>query len=605
MKRCPNCRASYPDRAVFCPIDGAPLAAEVSDPLVGRMLDGKYLIEAQLGEGGMGRVYRARHEMLDRTVAVKVLNEEMRADSRTAERFRREAQAAARLEHPNAVTIHDFGVTDEGNAYLVMELLKGSSLREILLRSGRLTLDRTAEVIEQVGSAIDRAHQAGIVHRDLKPDNIMVEARADGTYSAKVLDFGIAKLKDRAETASNLTATGTVLGTVAYMSPEQCRGTEIDGRSDIYSLGVVLYEMVTGRVPFSSMTPSAIVAGHVSDPPPPPRTFHPDLPAAVEELILAALAKRPDDRPQTAGELARRFRSAISGGAADRTVPIGDGTSQGAVETARVGVGGAGAAPTMRVASTPVPQTQPATVPAPPHAHARQTPAIVWALVGALIVAIVGAGAAVVFGLMNTWRQPDVPITSGPAATAPAPAPSAPAPTAPAQPALAPAGDTAPSAKSPDPLAPAGDPGPPPAPTPLPPPPAEPGPEVDRGAVAAETRAFLGSWTASIEAKDVEGNLAHYANTVDYYRAGPVPQRRIAVDRARAFAKFDDLKITVTRIHSVTPSPDGTEITVVFDKAWKFTGRTGSSSGAVQQELVLERAGRSFRIVRERDLVAY
>jgi eukaryotic-like serine/threonine-protein kinase len=314
MKRCPNCRASYPDQAVFCPADGAPLASEAqADPFVGRVLDGKYQIEAALGEGGMGKVYRARHAMLDRAVAVKVLHEAMRVDGRTAERFRREAQAAARLEHPNAVTIHDFGVTPEGNAYLVMELVKGISLRDMLIRRGRLPLDRAVDVIEQVGAAVDRAHQAGIVHRDLKPDNIMIEERADGAWVAKVLDFGIAKLKDRAEAPSNLTATGTVLGTVAYMSPEQCRGTEIDGRSDIYSLGIVLYEMVTGRVPFSSATPSAIVAGHVSDTPPPPSAYQPDLPPAIEQVILAALAKRPEDWPSTAAEFARRFRNAATG----------------------------------------------------------------------------------------------------------------------------------------------------------------------------------------------------------------------------------------------------------------------------------------------------
>src|ERR1051325_3020567 len=220
---------------------------ERGDPLIGVIVAEKYRLEAKLGEGGMGAVYRATRLMIGDEVAVKILHSEQH-DPKASERFRREAQAAARLKHPNAVNIYDFGVTDDGLQYLVMEFLEGESLRKIIKQQGPLPCSTAAEILSQVCAGLDEAHRHHIIHRDIKPDNIIINVTVTG-IRVKVLDFGIAKIYDH--TASSLTQTGNVLGTPHYMSPEQCIGEELDSRADVYSLGVVLYEMLTGRVPFS------------------------------------------------------------------------------------------------------------------------------------------------------------------------------------------------------------------------------------------------------------------------------------------------------------------------------------------------------------------
>jgi serine/threonine protein kinase len=273
-------------------------------------LDQKYYLESKLGVGGMGTVYRAGRLMIGDRVAVKVLHPDQMADPQAVERFRREAQTAARLKHPNVVTVYDFGVSKEGLNYQVMELAEGESLRSLVERHGRLAETAAAEIIRQVCSALDEAHRQGIVHRDIKPENILVQTIRGG-LQVKVLDFGIAALRD--VKAGRLTRPGAVVGTPHYMSPEHCLGEELDGRSDIYSLGIVLFEMLTGVLPFDSPTPTAIVVKHVNDPPPPPRTLNPKISPAVESVALRALEKRRDARPQTAGELARELIAAAGG----------------------------------------------------------------------------------------------------------------------------------------------------------------------------------------------------------------------------------------------------------------------------------------------------
>src|ERR1051325_6317917 len=271
-----------------------------SDALLGRTIEGKYRIDAKLGAGGMGAVYRAHRLLIGDEGAGKILHPQHVSEPQATERFRREAQAAARLKHPNAVSIYDFGVTSDGLVYLVMELVEGQSLREIIKQQGPLTPSAAAEVINQVCAALDEAHRQQIVHRDLKPDNIVV----------KVLDFGIAKLRDL--TAGNLTQTGSVMGTPHYMSPEQCLGEELDSRSDIYSLGIVLYEMLIGVVPFNSPTSTAVVVQHVNQAPPSLRAMNLSISPAVETVVLHALAKKREDRPQTAAALAGELNAAVS-----------------------------------------------------------------------------------------------------------------------------------------------------------------------------------------------------------------------------------------------------------------------------------------------------
>jgi serine/threonine protein kinase len=282
----------------------------VSDALTGRTLDEKYHLESRLGEGGMGVVYRARRVLIGDTVAVKVLHGKQVADPKAVERFRREAQTAARLKHPNVVRVYDFGVSKEGLNYLVLELVEGESLRRLIEQHGTLTEAQAGEIIPPVCAALDEAHSQGVVHRDIKPENILVETRPGG-IQVKVLDFGIAALRD--VTAGRLTQTGGTMGTLHYMSPEHCLGEKLDGRADIYSLGVVLFEMLTGVLPFDSHTPTAIAIKQVNQPAPAPRTINPNISPAVETVVLRALEKDRNARPQTAGDLARELTAAITG----------------------------------------------------------------------------------------------------------------------------------------------------------------------------------------------------------------------------------------------------------------------------------------------------
>jgi serine/threonine protein kinase len=312
---CDKCSAKFesPLASIAIGSGGAQSPATVSPfsasgALTGRTLDEKYYLESKLGVGGMGTVYRASRLLIGDWVAVKVLHQYQMADPRAVERFRREAQIATRLKHPNAVTVYDFGVSREGLNYLVMDLAEGESLGSLIERQGPMPETEAAEIVRQVCAALDEAHRQGVVHRDIKPDNIIVHKTPDG-LQVKVLDFGAAASRDT--TGDRLTRTGAIVGTPHYMSPEHCLGEELDGRSDIYSLGVVLFEMLTGIVPFDSPTPTAIVIKHVNDPPPPPRMLNPNISPAVEEIALRALEKRRDARPQAAGEMARELIAAM------------------------------------------------------------------------------------------------------------------------------------------------------------------------------------------------------------------------------------------------------------------------------------------------------
>jgi serine/threonine protein kinase len=293
----------------ICPEDKSPLQADStiidapSDPLIGQTLDNKYRLEERLGIGGMGTVYRARHVLIDRVVAVKVLNPRFVEDEAARVRFRREAKAAGRLQHTNAVAVTDFGQTPSGYVYIVMELLEGRTLREILAKEAPLETARAVSIMLQTSAAVAAAHEAGVIHRDLKPANIFITQKPDVPAVVKVLDFGIAKLA--AETLDddepkNLTQFGAMIGTPRYMSPEQCNGLALTPAADVYSLGVILYEMLTGIVPFTGSTPLAIAMKHASDAPRDPREIVSSIPEDLERVVLQALEKLPEDRPADA-----------------------------------------------------------------------------------------------------------------------------------------------------------------------------------------------------------------------------------------------------------------------------------------------------------------
>jgi serine/threonine-protein kinase len=272
------------------------------------VLDDKYRLEERLGEGGMGAVYRATHLLIERPVAVKVLNARLVTDEAARERFRREARAAGRLQHTNAVAVTDFGETHDGLVYIVMELLEGRTLRGVLAREGPLEAARAVSLMLQVSAAVGTAHDAGIIHRDLKPANIFVVQRSNAPHIVKVLDFGIAKLGDASGNFHDtLTGAGVIIGTPRYMSPEQCEGAPLTPASDVYSIGVILYETLTGRTPFTGSTPLSLALKHASEQPLPPREIVASIPPALEEVVLHALEKEPEKRPANAGAFRREL----------------------------------------------------------------------------------------------------------------------------------------------------------------------------------------------------------------------------------------------------------------------------------------------------------
>lgn len=311
MLHCPTCGQDFADEVKVCPDDGRPLQADPTvampapiDPLVGRTLDEKYRLDEHLGAGGMGTVYRATHLLIDRPVAIKVLNPRYVEDEAAQTRFRREARAAGRLQHANAVTVTDFGSTSDGLVYIVMELLEGHTLRDVLAREAPLDVARAVSIMLQISSAVAAAHGAGIIHRDLKPANIFIVQRKDAPPFVKVLDFGIAKLAAEAldddDPQVTLTQVGAMIGTPRYMSPEQCDGAPLTPAADVYSLGIILYEMLTGTTPFNGTSSLAIAIKHSSQPPRRPREFVATIPAALEDVVLHTLEKSPEARPKDA-----------------------------------------------------------------------------------------------------------------------------------------------------------------------------------------------------------------------------------------------------------------------------------------------------------------
>jgi CheY-like chemotaxis protein len=284
----------------------------------GSVLGGRYRLDQPIGGGSFGTVFRARHLELNRDVAVKVLATSAGTDPEALQRFRREGDSACRVQHPNAVAVFDFAVNPGGVAYLVMELLEGHSLEKELEERGPLSPLRATEIVVPVCSALAAAHAAGLIHRDIKPSNVFLHRTERGEVT-KILDFGIAKLAADSAIGQSLTIDGSLLGTPAYMAPERFRRGPYGPKSDIYSVGAMLYEMLTGRLPFipSTADPLALVAMQAEEDPPPLRARRPDVSPALEALVLQALSRNPDVRP-TADQLARRMAHVL----ADPFTPI-------------------------------------------------------------------------------------------------------------------------------------------------------------------------------------------------------------------------------------------------------------------------------------------
>jgi len=337
--RCQSCQSQLPDEAQFCASCGLATARHssdaatqidlqqqtnadsprptneqtVDDPRIGVVLDSKYKLIESLGEGGMGSVFRAERLHIGDEVAVKLLHHELVREKQALERFRREARTAASIRHPNVVSIHDFydGSGPVGEAYIVMELVQGVSLGKLLRREGRMPFTRAVHLMQDICNGVGVAHRQGLLHRDLKPDNVIVvpPAHEGEEETAKVVDFGLAKVRDVAA-ATSLTKTGTVLGTLYYMSPEQCSGEELDARADVYSLGAMLYEMLVGNPPFRANNMAGIISKHLHELPPPFPEFL-QVPPAIQSTCLSALAKDRNQRQPDALAFGRDLQKAL------------------------------------------------------------------------------------------------------------------------------------------------------------------------------------------------------------------------------------------------------------------------------------------------------
>ncbi|WP_026405745.1 Stk1 family PASTA domain-containing Ser/Thr kinase [Actinomadura rifamycini] len=390
----------------------------VADPLVGQLLDGRYRIESRIARGGMATVYLARDSRLDRVVAVKVMHAGLAADEDFVNRFIGEAKAAAALSHPNVVAVYDQG-TDGERGYLVMEYVPGRTLRDALAARGRFGPRAALETMQPVLAALGAAHRAGLVHRDVKPENVLITE--DG--QVKVTDFGLA----RAESASRMTRTGVIIGTVGYLAPEQVTSGSADVRSDVYAAGIMLFELLTGRLPHEGDTPLAVAYKHVNETVPPPSELVPGLPYRVDELVTAATSRDPAHRPQDANaclaavaevhgglppDIDARLEEASPGGTAVLPAPAGAASPDGAADGGPAGHGGTEPLP-------PAPRTSPVRFPEDVRGHTAvldpgEDPAgppprsrgdrVIGALTGRYVLVAIGAIAAVILG-WAVWYQ--------------------------------------------------------------------------------------------------------------------------------------------------------------------------------------------------------
>ena len=331
---CGRCGTVVGSETNFCPKCGTDLRGQTATSdtfrgfLPGTVIDSRYRLLEKLGDGGMGVVFRVEHVRMGKVMALKVLRSEIAGQSQVLERFRTEAQVVSKLNHPNTISVFDFGELEDGGLYIAMEYVRGRDLQAMLLAEGKLTEVRAATLASQVLRSLEEAHEAGIVHRDIKPANVMVVQTRGGEDWAKVVDFGIAKLNEGGKGNSKITGVAEFVGTPNYCAPEQARGESPDPRTDLYAVGAMLFELVTGKPPYEAPSAMGVIAKHLSDPVPHARERNPELSEALDTVLQKALAKKPDDRFQTANEM-RKSLELVAGSPArtysGQELPIIDG----------------------------------------------------------------------------------------------------------------------------------------------------------------------------------------------------------------------------------------------------------------------------------------
>jgi serine/threonine-protein kinase len=327
VKRCPACKREFPATEIVCSYDNTILMTVSVDQLIGTTLADKYLVMSEIGRGGMSIVYKGKHTLMDRIVAIKMLQSQLVADPTSTKRFQQEAQAVSCLAHPNVIGVFDFGIAPTGQPYLVMDFLVGESLADIIKRDNHVPEKRAIGLFMQACDALEHAHKKGVIHRDLKSSNIMIIDAEGKPDTIKVVDFGIAKLMPSSgKQAQNLTQTGEIFGSPIYMSPEQCLGQPLDARSDIYSMGVLMYEALTGYPPLMGHTIVDTMQMHVGTKPASFAEMRPDLSFTedLQEVVFKALQKNPDDRFETMQAFYKgleRAQAAVTNGSARRIGP--------------------------------------------------------------------------------------------------------------------------------------------------------------------------------------------------------------------------------------------------------------------------------------------
>jgi serine/threonine-protein kinase len=571
MRYCPSCHRCFNDGVSFCLFDHTSTFLVESLPPV---IDGKYRLERLIAHGGMGSVYRAVHTQLERAVAIKILRAEFLADATIRERFHREARAAARLKHPNIVAVYDFGSLENGCAYLVMELIEGRSLREEMrlnaARCGQMAPERAAAILSQVCAGIEAAHRQGIIHRDLKPDNVMIETRIDAPERVLVLDFGIAKLKDREHALRLITDEETIIGTPNYISPEQCSGEPVDARSDVYSMGVILYEMLTGHAPFASRNTSAVLLRHLQEPPAAPSRFRPGLGREVEQVVLRALAKQPDHRFASAAQFSEALLAATAAAShpAHAVLPVLDEETRARRRDAIA------EAPT--VAPTVVVSREPSLL-----IESRPRTRFI-AVFTLLLLAALGT---IGYLLGNDWQaQADgaAPVAEAlSASTAARPTPEA----VPLRDERAPIATTN-TTTTPASLV-----------------------KREKTTTSAaeialgEVKAVYTEWANAARRGDWPKHISSYADRVDYFRDGVIARSKVETRKRKIFGGLSSYTLRFSDSPQIRwKSEAKDEAEAVFDRQWRLCRGRKCSSGRARGSVAFKREARGWRIVSEKQI---